>query len=131
MLRIGLNLDLSFFIERRYLVDFIATAKAVRTQRLKSPLVMQSPPTRTNQKNVLTNLATAIYRNPIRFARLCRVCYRASVTHQIENNIKIDPNPAPPTYAVQQSKNKSTTVQLRLLLAQLTREYEIPANYPQ
>ena len=41
------------------LVD-IATAKAVRTQRLKSPLGMQSPPARTNKKNVLMDLAMAI-----------------------------------------------------------------------
>jgi hypothetical protein len=38
----------------------IATAKAVRTQRLKSPLGMQSAPARTNQKDVLMNLATAL-----------------------------------------------------------------------
>ena len=40
---------------------FIATAKAIRTaQRLKSSLVLQSPPTRTDISSVLTALATAI-----------------------------------------------------------------------
>jgi hypothetical protein len=36
--------------DNRQLSTDIATAKAVRTQRLKSPLRMRSPPTRTNQK---------------------------------------------------------------------------------
>lgn len=39
----------------------IATAKDIRTlQRLKPPLVMKSPPTRTNQKNVLITVVVAI-----------------------------------------------------------------------
>ena len=47
-------------IKLNYKLD-IATAKAVKTlQRLKSPLVMQSPPTRTQVKSVLTILAIAI-----------------------------------------------------------------------
>ncbi|WP_310483115.1 hypothetical protein [Chamaesiphon sp. VAR_48_metabat_403] len=42
-------------------MDSTATAKAIRTaQRLKSSLVLQSPPTRTNISSVLTALAIAI-----------------------------------------------------------------------
>ena len=41
----------------------IATARAIKTlQRLKSPLMLQSPPTRTEITSVLIALATAIPR---------------------------------------------------------------------
>ena len=47
--------------DRTYRRQHIATAKAVRTaQRLKSPLVLQSPPTRTQIQSVLTDVATAV-----------------------------------------------------------------------